>query len=98
MLFHLSYRPRPNLDEAGAKRALELFLKWKPPAGSEIKAHYARPDGGGFAVVEANSLAPLIEATAVWEVFFDQEVVPVMDMAEAVPAIQRGIAWRSSGR
>lgn len=98
MLFHLSYRPRPNLDEAGAKRALELFLKWKPPAGSEMKAHYARPSGGGFALVEANSLAPLTEAIATWEVFFDYEVVPVMEMAEAVPAIQRGIAWRSSGR
>ncbi len=98
MLFQVSYKTRPTGREADDKRIMQVFSKWKPPAGVEIKCHYARPDGAGFLVVEANSVTPLIEANAPYGTYLEYEVTPIVDISEALPALDRAFAWRDTVR
>jgi hypothetical protein len=98
MLFQVSYKGKPSGKEADDKRVLQVFSKWTPPAGIEIKCHYIRPDGGGFLVIEANSVTPLIEAIAPYATYLEYEVTPIADAGEAVPALGRAYAWRDTVR
>jgi uncharacterized protein DUF3303 len=98
MLFQVSYKVKASGNEAQDKRIMQVFAKWKPPAGLEIKAHYGRSDGGGFLIVEANSVPPLIEANAVYSTWLDYEVTPIVEIGEAVPALDRAYAWRDTVR
>jgi hypothetical protein len=98
MLFLIAYKPRAGRVEAEEKRVLGLFVNWKPPAGVTIKSHYSRADGGGIVIVEAESATALLEANATWTSFFDYEVTPIVEVAEALPALQRVVAWRESIR
>jgi hypothetical protein len=96
MLFMVQYTAR-DVTEETAKRSLSLFTNWKPPAGYEFKAHYSLADGsGGVAIVEVNSVAPLLEAHAPWAPFFEFHTVPVLEVEKAVPIFQRVNAWRDS--
>jgi hypothetical protein len=95
MLFAAIYRPRDSVSEESQKRGLQLFANWTPPY--EFKAHWARADGhGGIAIIESDSVEALIEGVAPWGPFFEFEVTPVMDIQQAVPALQRSFAWRDS--
>jgi hypothetical protein len=96
MLFLVSYRPRAGRVEGEEKRVLNLFVNWKPPQGSTIKAHYARADGGGLVIFDSNSAISSVEALAPWVAFLDYEIVPIVEMAEALPLLQRAVAWRES--
>jgi hypothetical protein len=98
MLLEISYKSRANASEANDKRVMQLFGKWKPPAGLEVKAHYLRADGSGFLIVEADSAAPLLEANAVYSTWLEYEVTPIVDISEAVPAIDRAYNWRDKVR
>ena len=61
MLFMIHYRPKIGWTEETAKRATRLFENWKPPAGFNIRAHYARSDSeGGLVIVEAESPAAIM--------------------------------------
>lgn len=86
-----------DVSEDKEKRSLQLFGNWQRPAGYEEKAHYAMADGsGGIAIVEISSNAVLAEAMSPWGPFFDFKVVPIVEIAEAVPILQRVYAWRDS--
>ncbi len=98
MLFLVSYRPRAGRLEAEEKRVLNLFVNWKPPEGSTIKSHYARADGGGLVIIDSNSAISSVEALAPWIAFLDYEIVPIVEIAEALPVLQRVVAWRDSVR
>jgi len=98
MLFLISYKERSRWNEDDDKRVLKLFTNWKPPGGMEVKSHYARSDGGGFLIAEVNSAAAVMEANAPWIAFFDFQVVPIVEITEAVPMLQRTNAWRDSVR
>jgi Protein of unknown function (DUF3303) len=98
MLFQVSYKAKALGSEAMDKRVMQVFGKWRPPAGMEVKAHYARPDGSGFLIVEANSVAPLVESNTVYMTWMDVEVTPIVDVSEAVPAIERALAFRDTVR
>jgi hypothetical protein len=98
MLFLIPYKGKPGRSEAEDKRVIDLFVKWKPPAGFTIKSHYGRADGGGFLIVDAESAIAIYESNATWGAFLDFEVVPIVEIAEAVPVLQRVIAWRDSVR
>jgi len=98
MLFLVSYRPRAGRLEAEEKRVLNLFVNWKPPEGSTIKSHYARADGGGLVIIDSNSAISSVEALAPWIAFLDYEIVPIVEIAEALPVLQRAVAWRDSVR
>ncbi len=79
-------------------RVLDMFVKWKPPAGVTVKAHYVRADGGGLVIVDADSALALVEGNATWQPFYDYETTPIAEVGEAVPALQRAVAWRESNR
>ena len=98
MLFLISYRPRAGRAEAEDKRVLNLFVNWKPPAGITIKSHYVRADGGGLVIVDADSALSMVEGNATWAAYFDHEVTPIVEVAEALPALQRVANWRESVR
>jgi hypothetical protein len=53
---------------------------------------------GGFLVIEANSVAPLIEGIAPYATYLEYEVTPIADVSEAVPALDRAFAWRDTVR
>jgi hypothetical protein len=95
MLFAALYKPRDSITEESQQRGLQLFANWTPPY--EFKAHYARADGkGGIAIIESDTVEALVEGVAPWQPFFEFEVTPVMDIQQAVPALQRSFAWRNS--
>ncbi len=98
MLFQVSYKGKPGSKEADDKRIMQVFSKWAPPAGMEIKCHYVRPDLGGFLVIEANSASPLIEGIAPFATYLEYEVTPIADVSEGVLALDRAYAWRDTVR
>ncbi|MCH7577488.1 MAG: DUF3303 family protein [Chloroflexi bacterium] len=96
MLFAIIYTAK-DVSEDKEKRSLKMFGSWQRPAGYEEKAQYAMADGsGGIAIVEISSSAVLAEAMAPWGPYFDFKVVPIVEIADAVPMLQRVYAWRDS--
>jgi hypothetical protein len=51
---------------------------------------------GGFAVVETDNPAELLESTAKFATFNVFQVYPVVDMAEWAQTLQKGIEYRDS--
>lgn len=97
MLFVTIYKNKSTATEEIEKRSLELFVNWKPPAGYDIKSHYAFADGsGGMVLAEAATVEALTEAAAPWGPFLDFEIHPLINVAESVPIAQRVMAWRDS--
>ena len=84
-------------NEEGARRALELFSKWQPPAGSTFHQFVGRLDGeGGFAVVETDSPAEILDGTSKFAPFNVFQLYPVVDMNDWAQAAQAGVEFRDS--
>jgi hypothetical protein len=100
MKYVVSFRPRGGGSssdaEADVKRGLAAFAAWKPAEGVTFHQFLARLDGGGYAVVEADNPALIAEGPAKFGVWFDFEVVPVVDVGEIVPIAQEAIDFRAS--
>ena len=101
MKYVMTWTPRLNgsveENDAAARRGLELFSKWQPPASSTFHAFVARLDaGGGFAVVETDDPADLIDGTSKFGTLNEFQLYPVMDMNEWVRSAQEGVAFRDS--
>jgi hypothetical protein len=97
MLIHLSWKPKIGLTHDDQKRILELWAKFEAPDGFDIKMHVIQPNGGGFGLVEVNSAEALHEAIAPWSaVLLDYSAVPVVDIENAIPILERGIARREA--
>ena len=95
MLFGVMYKPRPGGDEQRQERSLQLFTEWTPPDGIDFRAHYLRADGnGGIGIVDADAAAVIGEAVAPFSPFFEYEIVPLMEVEEAVAVLQRAVEWR----
>ena len=83
-------------NEAGIERALQVFAKWTPPAGSTFQ-FVGKLDGtGGFAVVETNNPMDLADAPSKFGHFAEYRIDPVADITEAAQAFQQGVAFRKS--
>jgi len=89
MLFMCHGSARPGLSTAERESVLKLFQGWQPPPALEIKAHYVSATGGDFVIVETDSVAALLEATAVWAPYVTYEVTPIVAVADGVAGIQR---------
>ncbi len=82
-----------------AEALLNAFSKWKPEDGLNIHAFLAKPNNGGYVLVEADD--PKVVASFVGKFLFwnDAEVIPVIDINDAVSIAQAAIAWaRSSSK
>jgi hypothetical protein len=49
-------------------------------------------------IVDSNSAISSLEALAPWIGFFDYTMVPIVEIAEALPVLQRATNWRESVR
>lgn len=97
MLLHLTWRPKAGYTHEDSKRTLRLWANWQAPAGFEIKMHVIEVNGGGFALVEAETAEAVHKALAPWAgLSFDYEIVPVVDIDTAVPILESGIAAREA--
>ena len=99
MLFGVIYTVRGDVSDEKQKRSLKLFGNWTPPAGYEIKSHYAFADGsGGIILAEVSTAAAAYESAAPWGPFFEFKIAPIVDIAESVPILQKVYGWRDSVR
>jgi hypothetical protein len=84
-------------NEEAVPRILELLTKWTPPDSTKIEQWLTRLDGaGGYVVAETDNPSDLVEAASSFSPYYDFQVHPVIDFAEAVPAVQKGIEYRKS--
>jgi hypothetical protein len=84
-------------NEAVAKRGVAMFSNWTPPAGITFDQFVGRLDGaGGFAVVESDSAADLLEGVSKFAPFNEFQLYPVVDIEEWIRAASAGIEFRES--
>ena len=97
MLFHIIFKGKAGYTHEDQKRVLELWSRWQPPEGMEIKTFYVGVDGRGFIIIEAKTAEAIYEAIAPWvSVLFDYEVVPIIEVDKAVELLQKAIAFRET--
>jgi hypothetical protein len=97
MLFAVIYTVRADTEEQQA-RSLDLFRNCAPPPGLEVKAHYVAPSLKGIIICEAASADLLFQQITPFTPFFDHEFLPVADVAEAIPLVERAYNWRDTVR
>jgi Protein of unknown function (DUF3303) len=84
-------------NEVAARRILDVYSKWTPPASMTLHQFVSRVDGrGGFSVVETDNPADLIETTSKFTPFADYDIFPVVDIADGVQAAQAAVEFRAS--
>jgi hypothetical protein len=84
-------------NEAAQRRLLDVYSNWKPPAGMTFQQFLTRCDGaGGFAVVETNNPADLIEATSKFAAYINYEIHPVVEIADGVQVAQEALSFLDS--
>ena len=95
MLFHVTW-DFIDRSEAGQKRSMHLFSKWKP-GPAEFQAFYTFADGGGgFALVEASSASDLAKSMAPWTPFLKFTARPIVPVREAAEISGAAAAWRDA--
>lgn len=94
MLLGGNYRFRSGVDQpVGLKR----FQAWSPPEGFAFQGHWARADGmGGMFLAEVESARAALEATTAFSDMIEFELVPVLDIMEAVPISAKVFGWIDS--
>ncbi|MBX7431821.1 DUF3303 domain-containing protein [Mycobacterium sp. Y57] len=84
-------------NEASVRRGLELFSKWQPPASSTFHQFVGRLDGtGGFAVVETDNPADLLDGAGKFGTNNEFQLYPVVDIADWVQVLGQGVDFRES--
>ncbi len=95
MLFYIGWKARAGQGPTEPETALEIFSRWEPPAGMEIKGMWVRPDGGGFGMFEVSSAEVIYEATAPWsEAYLDYDIAPIVDIERGVELLNKAISFR----
>jgi hypothetical protein len=83
--------------EEDEKRLLQLFSKWSPPADATFHQFVARLDGrGGFAVVETDNPASVMEGPSKFGTHIIFTITPVIDIMDSIPIANEGIEFRDS--
>ena len=84
-------------NEQSVKRALEVFSKWTPPQSSTFHQWVARVDGnGGCAIVETDRIADLLDGVSKFAFINEFEIHPVVELAEAMQALQAAVDFREA--
>ena len=101
MKYVLSWATRLNgtalENEASTKRSLQLFTNWTAPSGLKFEQFVGRIDGGGgFAVVETDDPADLLDGASKFVPFNEFHIFPVVDLDEWMQAANTGIEFRDS--
>jgi hypothetical protein len=84
-----------NLE--GVQALLTAFSKWKPEEGLNVLAFVSKAAGrAGYVLVEANDPKVVMGFVTKYEAWNDATVVPVVDIADAVPIFQASSEWAQS--
>lgn len=84
-------------NETAAARSLAVFAKWSPADDATFHQFLTRLDGeGGFAVVETDNPASILEGPAKFGPWFEFTVTPVMDIMDGIAVQQQAIDFRRS--
>ena len=84
----------------GTEALITAFGKWKPEEGLSVQAFVSNVSGtGGYVLVEANDPKVVTSFVSKFNYWNDIDVVPVIDVGEAVQIAQSSLAWaRSSSK
>ena len=79
------------------KKELDAFAKWQPPSDVTFLQFVLKVDGqGGAAVVETENPATLLNICSTFVAWNAAEVIPVVDVTDAVPLVQAAVEFRES--
>lgn len=79
---------------AGADALLTAFGKWKPEDGLTVHAFVSNLAGEkGYVLVEANDPKVIVSFVSKYNFWNDVNVVPVLDIGDAVPITGASVAW-----
>ncbi len=96
MLFMVSWE-FIDTSEAAEKRSLEVFSRWQPPAGTDFQSFYGFADyTGGFAIIEADSVAALAEATGPFVPWLRFSAKAILPIEESTAIALSSIAFRDA--
>lgn len=101
MKFLVAWKPRGGGssadNERDVARSLQVFSKWSPSPKATFHQFLTRLDGeGGYAVVESDDPAALLEGPSKFAPWFEFTLTPVMDIMEGVPVFGEAIEFRRS--
>ncbi len=78
---------------ANQQALLNAFGKWKPEEGLTVHAFVSNLNFGGYVLVEAAEPGAVLSFVSKFYYWNDVEVVPVVDVAEAVTTGTESLAW-----
>ena len=78
---------------AGQEALIKAFGKWKPEEGLTVHAFVSNLANGGYVLVEAAEPGVVLSFVSKFIYWNDVEVVPVVDVAEAVTTSTESLAW-----
>ncbi len=101
MKYLVSWKPRSggsgSENEAAVERTLQVFSKWAPASDATFHQFLTRLDGeGGYAVVESDNPASIMEGPIKFSPFMEFTVTPVMDITDGIAVMSEGIEFRKS--
>jgi len=97
MKYVVEWNAKPNTTEESAARSLQVFSKWAPSEGATFREFLGRVDGsGGYAVVETDDPALIAKDVAPFNIWFDFQVVPVLEIADTAAIDIEATAWVAS--
>jgi hypothetical protein len=92
-----SYGLTHDQNFAGSEGLLNAFGKWKPEDGLTVHAFVSNLAGnGGYVLVEAGDPKVIVTFVSKYNFWNDVNVVPVVDVGEAVPIAAASLAWARS--
>ena len=72
---------------------MKLFGQWQPPEGLVLKSLHFATDGRGFALVETDSVATMMDVVSRFDDYVEFEFVPIMPGDQAASVLAQGHAW-----
>ncbi len=82
---------------ARSEALLTAFGKWKPEEGLTVHAFVSNLGGdGGYVLLEAADPKIVLTFTSKFTFWNDVNVVPVVDVADAVPISGAAVSWARS--
>jgi hypothetical protein len=101
MKYMVSWRTRAGGsgadNEAALARLLQAFSSWSPPSDATFHEFLGRLDAeGGYAVVETDNPASVMEGPSKFAPWLEFSVTPVLDITDAVPVFNAGVEFRNS--
>jgi hypothetical protein len=100
--YMIEYKIRPagathDQNFSNTEGLLNAFGKWKPEDGLTVQAFVSNLAGnGGYVLAEANDPKVIVAFVSKYNFWNDVNVVPVVDVGEAVPIAAASLAWAKS--